>query len=242
VLASTGVFFVLGEVLLPNFDLAAYAKFFDPTLYWANLTALPETKRLETLAFLLFLAWVFSRRFDLNTFGLNEFYRNRLVRCYLGATRWQPGMRHPHLFTGFDDADDVKLASLRTADDSFCHESFRGPFPVINCALNLGGSSDLAVHTRQSASFTLTPLFCGADRKKLGYAPTQDALGAGYADGVTLGQAISVSGAAANPNMGHSTSPLVAFLLTMFNVRLGWWFPNPAGRPKNGAKPARCTH
>ena len=47
----------------------------------------------------------------------------------------------------------------------------------------------------------------------------------------TLGQAISVSGAAASPNMGYHTSPVVAFLLTVFNVRLGWWFPNPARRP-----------
>ena len=30
--------------------------------------------------------------------------------------------------------------------------------------------------------------------------------------------------------MGYSTSPLVAFLLTMFNVRLAWWFPNPGRR------------
>ena len=36
-----------------------------------------------------------------------------------------------------------------------------------------------------------------------------------------------MSGAAASPNMGYSTSPLVAVLLTMFNVRLAWWFPNP---------------
>ena len=27
--------------------------------------------------------------------------------------------------------------------------------------------------------------------------------------------------------MGYHTSPVVAFLLTVFNVRLGWWFPNP---------------
>jgi len=45
----------------------------------------------------------------------------------------------------------------------------------------------------------------------------------------TLGQAISVSGAAASPNMGYHTSPVVAFLLTLFNARLGWWFPNPDG-------------
>ena len=36
-----------------------------------------------------------------------------------------------------------------------------------------------------------------------------------------------MSGAAASPNMGYHTSPVVAFLLTIFNVRLGWWFPNP---------------
>jgi hypothetical protein len=28
--------------------------------------------------------------------------------------------------------------------------------------------------------------------------------------------------------MGYNTSPLVSFMLTLFNVRLGWWFPNPA--------------
>ena len=37
-----------------------------------------------------------------------------------------------------------------------------------------------------------------------------------------------MSGAAASPNMGYHTSPVVAFLMTLFNVRLGWWFPNPA--------------
>ena len=36
-----------------------------------------------------------------------------------------------------------------------------------------------------------------------------------------------MSGAAASPNMGYHTSPVIAFLLTLFNVRLGWWFPNP---------------
>jgi hypothetical protein len=30
--------------------------------------------------------------------------------------------------------------------------------------------------------------------------------------------------------MGYNTSPLASFLLTLFNVRLGWWFPNPGKR------------
>ena len=36
-------------------------------------------------------------------------------------------------------------------------ETLNGPLHVVNCALNLGGSSDLALHTRHSASFTMSP-------------------------------------------------------------------------------------
>ena len=52
----------------------------------------------------------------------------------------------------------------------------------------------------------------------------------GYAyppDGVYLGTALATSGAAVNPNMGFHTSSALAFLLTVFNVRLGWWLGNP---------------
>ena len=187
-----------------------------------------------TLAILAACAALFCWRFNLNIFGLNQFYSNRLVRCYLGATRWMPGLREPHPFTGFDGNDDFDLASLHTPPlEKPGQVPFRGPFPIINCSLNLGGSSDLDVHTRQSASFTMTPLYAGSDRPQVGYAPVRSTGGDEecFADGVTLGRAISISGAAASPNMGHNTSPLVAVLLTMFNVRLAWWFPSP-GRSK----------
>jgi len=49
-----------------------------------------------------------------------------------------------------------------------------------------------------------------------------------YPDGgVFLGTALATSGAAVNPNMGFHTSPPLAFLMTVFNVRLGWWLGNP---------------
>jgi hypothetical protein len=38
---------------------------------------------------------------------------------------------------------------------------------------------------------------------------------------------MAISGAAANPNMGYHSSPVVGFLMTLFNVRLGWWLGNP---------------
>ncbi len=46
--------------------------------------------------------------------------------------------------------------------------------------------------------------------------------------GISLGTALAISGAAASPNMGYHSSPSLAFLLTVFNVRLGWWVGNPA--------------
>jgi len=43
----------------------------------------------------------------------------------------------------------------------------------------------------------------------------------------TLPAAIAISGAALSPEMGRMTRAPLRFLLTMFNVRLGVWLPNP---------------
>jgi hypothetical protein len=49
-----------------------------------------------------------------------------------------------------------------------------------------------------------------------------------YPDGgIHLGTAMAISGAAMSPNSGFYTSTSLAFLLTVFNVRLGWWMGNP---------------
>jgi len=45
--------------------------------------------------------------------------------------------------------------------------------------------------------------------------------------GFTLGTAVTISGAAASPNMGYHSSPVIAAIMTLFNVRLGAWFGNP---------------
>ena len=66
---------------------------------------------------LLGLAFLLSWRVDVNEFSMHHFYKNRLVRCYLGATRDQRSNkpeRTPDPFTGFDSTDDLKLAYLNT--------------------------------------------------------------------------------------------------------------------------------
>jgi len=231
-----GIILLLSAVLQLFFaaveDLRKFPQGMD---YWQVFGAVPPWLILATLVGLCIVTSLFAWRFDINIFSLNSFYRNRLVRCYLGATRWGPNVRKPQPFTGFDENDDLPLKELRVASAGL---PYRGPFPIVNCAVNLGGSSDLALHTRHSASFSMTPLFCGADRAYIGYIPTQ--LGRFTYAGTgnpTLGKAMAISGAAANPNMGYHTSPLVAFLMTLFNVRLGWWFPNPGRESREKAAP-----
>jgi hypothetical protein len=93
------------------------------------------------------------------------------------------------------------------------------PLHVINVTLNLTSGSDLAWQERKAESMTVSPLASGSYH--LGYRDSRE-----YAE-ISVGTAVTISGAAASPNMGYHSSPALAFLMTLFNVRLGWWLGNP---------------
>lgn len=181
------------------------------------------------------LAW----RVDINEFSLHAFYRSRLARCYLGASH---RARKPQNFTQFDEKDDIALCALQPREGKGAPAAL--PLHLINCTVNLGGSGDLSLHTRHGASFTIGPVALGSDYSehpddKIGYRRHQpcDDMGTGE---LTLAEAISVSGAAASPNQGFHSSPAVAFMMTLFNVRLGRWFANPRF-PRQRTSPALST-
>ena len=152
-----------------------------------------------------------------NKFSLHGMYRNRLIQAFLGASR-PAAARRPNRFTGFDPGDNIYLKDL----------AVRGrPLHVVNMALNLVADNRLAWQERKAESFTVTALAAGS--RDLGYRPIAEY---GGASGMSLGTAITISGAAASPNMGYHSSPAITFLLTLFNARLGAWLGNPgdAGR------------
>jgi hypothetical protein len=94
------------------------------------------------------------------------------------------------------------------------------PMHVLNLTLNLVSGERLAWQQRKAESFTVTTLYCGSS--DLGYRPSTE-----YSDGLTLGSAMAISGAAASPNMGYHSSPVIGFIMTLFNARLGAWLGNP---------------
>jgi hypothetical protein len=182
----------------------------------------------------------FSRRVEVNRFSLNGLYRNRLTRAFLGGAR---PSRQPDPFTGFDPADNVRMHTLLKQG---------GPrilYPVVNVALNVTASEKLAWQERKAEPFIFSPLFSGSAMLAPEGGPAGQRTGA-YIDssryggseadyamegsGVSLATAMSISGAAASPNMGYNSSPATAFLMTLFNVRLGAWLPNPACAPTMG--------
>jgi predicted acylesterase/phospholipase RssA len=172
---------------------------------------------------LLGIAFGLSRTVDVNEFSMHNFYKNRLVRCYLGASR---DGRRPNWFTDFDPDDDRILASYLCDGPT---SPYAGPYPIINCTINLTGGQRLAWQERKAASFVFTPKYCGFDLGAPAYRPTNTYAYPVYGDtdgGVNVGTAMAISGAAATPNMGYHSSPPFAFLMTLFNVRLGWWMGN----------------
>ena len=173
--------------------------------------SLPE----DVIAFLLLLGLGLGlgQIMSINQFSLHGMYRNRLVRTFLGTSR-PATERRPSAFTGFDAHDDVRLAALAAAGR---------PLHVVNATLNLVAENRLAVAERKAASFTFSPLHVGS--RQLGYRPSAE-----YADGVTLGEALTTSGAAVSSNMGANASRPLTFLLTVLNARLGVWLGNPGVR------------
>ena len=203
--------------------------------HWRQLRDQDPTVCFGSCAVLLGLSLFLSWRVDINEFSMHMFYRNRLVRCYLGASR--SGIRNPNPFTGFDPKDDLKLKGLRAEkhEGDPSEPGYIGPFPIVNTALNITHGERLAWQERKAESFVFTPIYSGyayAEMKpskgkvlRDAYRPTRKYA---YPDGgVYVGTAMGISGAAASPNMGYHTSPPLAFLMTVFNVRLGWWMGNP---------------
>jgi len=185
---------------------------------------LHELSLMGTWYWLLFLAFcllatccVASFLFGANAFSLNSFYGNRLTRAYLGASR-PPSKQQPHPFTGFDKGDNLPLYDIAPRGS----DGQARLLPIVNTALNLicPSGDRLEWQERKASSFFMTPYYCGS--RELGFVPTK-----GYAGGLSVGRAMAISGAAASPSMGYHSSPLVTLLMAFFNVRLGWWMPNP---------------
>lgn len=97
------------------------------------------------------------------------------------------------------------------------------PYHLISATLNLQGSRSERLRGREADFFLFSKHHCGSPHT--GYCETS-ALEK-IDPHVNLGTAMAISAATAAPNMGSTTVRQLVFVLTMLNLRLGYWLPNP---------------
>ena len=166
----------------------------------------------HTPAFLLALAiavFIINRIFlNINITSPHGFYRDRLSRAFMIRMTKQGQL---------DSNDSLKLSMLN-------REGTAGPYLLINAALNLAGSSVPEMRGRDAGFFLFSKFFTGSD--PTGYVPTT---ALEHLDRqLDLGTAMAISAGAAAPRMGVTTVKPLVFILTLLNIRLGYWLPNPA--------------
>lgn len=144
-----------------------------------------------------------------NRISLHHFYRDRLSEAYV-IIRKKIGNSGEEYIESYED---LRLRDL--------HGNKTGLYHLINATLNVPDSKNRWLRGRGADIFLFSKFFCGAE--SAGYRVTPD-----YDGGETrLASAMAISGAAASPQMGTSTSRGLTFLMTLLNIRLNRWMPNP---------------
>jgi len=184
-----------------------------PILDWAFLVT--------GVGLLAYGAWAV----DVNTTALHGFYRDRISQAYL----FRPGAGDGATVDGVLPADTLRLSELAPPGT-------RAPYHLVNATLNLQASHEAS--GRHADFFLFSKRFVGSTLTD--YCETSAMERADSR--LNLGTAVAVSGAALAPNMGTVTNRALVFVMTLLNVRTGYWLPNPrdvrgSRRPFSGVGP-----
>ena len=170
---------------------------------------------------LLWMLKTYRNREAVNASTLHGFYRSRLIRAYIsvGNVERFRDIEKPTL--GSIEASSQSVTDVIRGDDialaDYRPEQHGGPVHLITTTLNqtVDDHGDLY----------------NADRKGIAAVVSAGGIEVGPAEAAswppdgntTLGQWITISGAAAAPGAGSNTSRGWALLLFFFGVRLGYW-------------------
>lgn len=160
-------------------------------------------------ALLLFLSWPFL---NVNANSLHQLYRDRLGRAFL--IKRKSSTDDGTIPDEIDHADDLELSKINTRN---------GPYHLINTALNVPGSAFANRRGRNADFFLFSPRYIGSEAT--GYVDTEAA--EAVVDGLNIGTAMAISGAAAAPNMGMASIRPLSATIALLNIRLGRWIRHP---------------
>lgn len=153
---------------------------------------------------------------NINYISLHRFYRDRLMESFMPTVELALAGNTGAAY----EATDAYIQDLRPDNDG------TAPYHLVNGNVILVDSKSKRRCVRGGDSFFFSPLYCGS--AATGWRDT-----GGYMGGkLSLATAMAISGAAANPNTGSggkgpTRSRVVSLLMSLMNLRLGYWANNP---------------
>jgi hypothetical protein len=152
---------------------------------------------------------------NINLVSMHGYYRNRLRDAFMPfklPNKNENLEQEEHHIASWQDAQSCYLSQIPISN---------APFHIINCNIELTGSSEPKYRNRAGDCFILSPLYCGST--STGYAATNK-----YQNGtMDLASACAISGAAVATNTSLTRSKPLNFLMALLNFRLGYWAENP---------------
>ena len=154
---------------------------------------------------------------NVNYTGLHRYYRDRILEAF---------------FQTEEERKSKAIVATEILDvRECCQPGSAGPYHLINTNVVLVNSDNPTFKGRGGDAFVLSPAFCGsaatgwlrvASEKKDDHSPMP----------MSLASAVAISGAALNPSSGAdgegpTRSGMLSFILSLLNIRLGYWVRNP---------------
>lgn len=192
----------------------------------------------------IFLALVGTTLFfgffvNLNALGPHLVWRSRLMEAFMPdkiavhTNKWWPAKK----------ADVALMKDMCWKNDSESGPDIAGkckwPYHIVNTNIILPKSTEVKYAGRGGDNFIISPLYCGSDATK--WRKTEDFQKTKSSTrGITLASAMATSAAALNPNAGVSgegvtRNAIISILLSMLNLRLGYWTCNPKNNKMIGS-------
>ena len=210
---------VIGGLILP---LLIWVLFLDLTYVGLNLGSYarnmlqfnpspnpiwPHLRAMVLFAAIAVICFGVSLLMQPNANSLHPLYRDRLKKAFLFV---------PQPTLGEDDLPAFTKPLSKIS-------GLRGPYHLINAALNIEESKTANRRGRNADFFIFSPQFVGS--KTTDYVRTADM--EDVVSNLSLAAAMATSGAAVSSNMGAENIKPLTPTLALLNIRLGFWLRNP---------------
>ena len=216
-----GAFALIYGILLMSYMIGwrLANEFILPDPVWNNLEDINWLPFLLMIVFCLFVGFFVN----LNLVAPHRVWRDRLMEAYMpdkvaiSENKWHP-------------AEEANKASM---SDMCSKPNSKRPYHLINTNIILVNSPQTKFRHRGGDNFIVSPLYSGSDSTD--WQCTTDFQVSRFRTGISLATAMAASAAALNPNAGVSGEGItrniaVSLLLSVLNLRLGYWTINPGKR------------